>query len=234
VLEVSLFRGVLFDIDGTLIDSNVAHAKAWSAALREHGFDIPTEAVQPLIGMGGDKLLAQLTGLSEESPEGKAISERSSEVFDDCFLTGLRAFPGARDLIVELKKRGLKVGAATSGGKKDTRNLLAQAEIADLFDLFATSDDAEKSKPSPDIVAVALQKAELPAEQVLMVGDTPYDVECARRNGVACVAVRSGGWSDRDLTGAIAVFDDTAGMLAHLDEPPLARQLGAGATDHQG
>jgi HAD superfamily hydrolase (TIGR01509 family) len=228
-----LFRGILFDIDGTLVDSNVAHAKAWSAALREHGFDIPTEDVLPLIGMGGDKLLKQLTGLSEETPEGKAISDRSSEVFDDCFLTGLRALPGARDLIVELKKRGLKIGAATSAGKKDTRNLLAQADVADLFDFVATSDDANESKPSPDIVAVAIEKAELPAEQVLMVGDTPYDVECARKNGVACVAVRSGGWSDRGLAGAIAVFDDTAAMLAHLDDPPLARQLGSGAADQQ-
>jgi HAD superfamily hydrolase (TIGR01509 family) len=221
-----LFRAVLFDIDGTLIDSNRAHARAWSAALAENGFEVPTEAVLPLIGMGSEQLLARLTGLAIGSAQGKKISERSGEVFDACFLTGLRAFPGARDLVVELKKRGLRVAVATSAGAKDTQKLLEQAGIGDVFDRCATSDDAEKSKPAPDIIAVALDKVKVPAEQVVMVGDTPYDIQCARRNGVACIAVRCGGWSDDRLEGAIAVFDDTAGILSHLDEPPLATHFG--------
>jgi len=215
-------RGVLLDIDGTLVESNDAHAHAWVQALAGDGRVVRFEDVRPLIGMGGDKLLPKVSGLDPESPEGKRVSDRRKEIFLKEFLPHLRPCRGARELLKALRDRGLKMVVATSA-KKDELGPLLKACGADEFVQDATSsDDAERSKPDPDIIHAALEQIGLSADEVAMLGDTPYDVEAARKAGVRVVALRCGGWGDADLR-ADAVYDDPADLAAHLDQSPLGR-----------
>lgn len=214
--------GVIFDVDGTLLDSNDAHARSWVEALGEHGYAVELERVRPLIGMGGDKVLPELTGLAEDSPEGRAISTRRGEIFRTRYLPSLRAFPKVRDLIARLEEDGEAIAVASSASEDDLAALLDKAGLRHLVDDAASKDDAERSKPDPDIVQAALDRLDLPPELVVMVGDTPYDVEAATRAGVRTIALRSGGcWTDADFAGAAAIYDDPADLLAHLDESPI-------------
>jgi HAD superfamily hydrolase (TIGR01509 family) len=214
-------RGVLLDVDGTLLLSNQAHAEAFAVAFREAGLDIPAERVRPLIGMGSDKLLPELTGLDEEGEEGKAIVERKKAAFRE-LLPAVSPAPGARALLERLRDRGLTLVVATSAGSDELDPLLERAGVRDLIDGRTSSSDVERSKPDPDIVAAAVERSGHPAGSLVMLGDTPYDVAAARRAGVRIVAVRCGGWGDADLAGAAAVYDDPAHLLRELDGSPLA------------
>jgi HAD superfamily hydrolase (TIGR01509 family) len=216
-------RGVILDIDGTLLDSNAEHAEAWSDALAEHGYYIDASRIRPLIGMGGDKVLPTLIGLSEESPTGRKISRRRGEIFRAKYLPRIRPFPQVRDLVERLEREGRTIVVASSASKEDLRALLEKAGVRDLLDGETSSDDAERSKPDPDIVHAAMEKLDLPPERVVMIGDTPYDVEAATRAGIRTIALRSGGcWTDPELHGATAIYSNPADLLAHLDESPLA------------
>ena len=215
-------RGVILDVDGTLVDSNDAHARAWVEALAEHGYDVPFETVRPLIGMGGDKLMPKVVGVDGESEKGKAIDARRGEIFRTQYLPHLRAFSGVRELLAHMKERGLKLVVASSSKKETLEPLLELAGATDLIESKTSTDDADASKPSPDIVGAALERLGLPKENVVMIGDTPYDVEAAGRAGVALIGLRCGGWDDAGLEGAVAVYDDPAGLLAHYDASPLA------------
>ena len=207
------FDSVLFDIDGTLIDSNAAHATSWLRALREHGVDTDIMKVRPLIGMGGDKLLPAIAGVEEGSQRGQAIAARKKELFNEQ-LPWLRATPGARALLEFLRDRDVEALIATSADDKEMQALLERAGVADLVPRRASKDDADESKPDPDIVCAALALARGGAASTVMVGDTPYDIEAARRAGIASVALRCGGhWTDHDLRGALYIFDDPKELL---------------------
>lgn len=221
----STLRGVLIDVDGTLIASNRAHAEAFADVFRAAGYAIDADRVEPLIGMGGDKLIPELTGLDAESDEGKRLAEAKKRRFREHYLPHLQPTPGARRLVERLRHAGLTLVVATSAGGDEVKALLEQAGVADLLPEATTSSDAENSKPDPDILHAALEKGELSPGEALMLGDTPYDVEAASRAGVRCIALRSGGWGDGDLRDAIAIYDDPADLVAHLDESPLGRSL---------
>jgi HAD superfamily hydrolase (TIGR01509 family) len=215
-------RGVILDVDGTLIDSNDAHAHAWVEALVEHGIHVPYEKVRKLIGMGGDKLLPEVAAICEDTPLGKKISARRGEIFRIHFLANLRCFPAARELLLRMRQDGLKLAVASSAKKDELRQLLRLCALDEVIEDKTSSDDAEHSKPDPDIVQAALHKLALPPAEVLLLGDTPYDIEAARKVGVAAVALRCGGWRDEDLAGAAAIYNDPADLLAHYDSSPLA------------
>jgi HAD superfamily hydrolase (TIGR01509 family) len=201
---------VLFDVDGTLIDSNAAHAETWAHALTEHGLPRSAADVRPLIGMGSDKLLPALAGLDAESPEGRAVAQRKKQLFAER-LPRLQATRGARTLVESLKDQRKSIVIATSADDEEMDALLQQAGVADLIPRRTSSDDAEQSKPDPDIVLAALRRAGSQPAATVMIGDTPYDVEAAGRAGIGTIALRCGGhWSSRDLAGAIAVFEDPA------------------------
>jgi HAD superfamily hydrolase (TIGR01509 family) len=203
---------MLLDIDGTLLDSNDAHARSWAEVFKRHGIDISFERVRPLVGEGGDKLLPQLTAIDAESAPGKALSAERRKVFLEDYLPGLRPTRGARLLVETLKARGVKVVIATSAGGEELSALLEQAGVADLIERATSSDDGA-SKPDPDIVRAALEEGRLGADEALMVGDTPYDIEAATRAGVKTIALRCGGWwDDAALAGAIAIYDDPAAL----------------------
>jgi phosphoglycolate phosphatase-like HAD superfamily hydrolase len=214
-------RGIILDVDGTLVDSNDAHAQAWVEALAEHGIRVPFEKVRPLVGMGSDKLLPEIAGIEEETPAGKQVSRRRSEIFKTVYLPKLKAFPRTRELLQRISDDGLKMVVASSAKEDELKPLLEIAGAADLIEEKTSSDDAENSKPDPDIVKAALESSSLAADEALMIGDTPYDIESASRAGVRVVAFRSGGWRDEDLKGAVAIYDGPADLLANYDSSPL-------------
>ena len=218
-----MYSAVLLDVDGTLVDSNDAHAHAWVKAFAEAGVSVDFAHVRRCIGMGGDKLMPEVSGIEEETPEGSRISKRRGEIFLAEYLPRLQRFRDADRLIAVLKERGLTVVAASSAKKKELRGLLEVAGAAPLLDGATSSDDAEESKPDPDIIEAALQRAQASPGQAVMIGDTPYDVEAARRARVVTIAFRCGGWRDPDLHGAIAIYDGPWDLLARLDQSPLRR-----------
>jgi HAD superfamily hydrolase (TIGR01549 family) len=215
-------RGVLLDVDGTLIDSNDAHASSWADTFREFGFDVPFERVRPLVGKGGDKLLPELTGLDHESDLAERLYARRKEVFNANYLPSLRAFDRAHELLARFKQDDLRLIVATSAQREELNKLLEQAGLEELVDRKTSSSDAEHSKPDPDIIEAALKRGELDASEAIMLGDTPYDVEAALRGGVRCVALRSGGWPDRALVDAIAIYDDVSHLLREYQRSPFA------------
>jgi HAD superfamily hydrolase (TIGR01509 family) len=202
------FQGVIFDVDGTLLDSNDAHAHAFVEAFREFGFEVSFQEVRRLIGKGSDKLIPELIGRYDE-----AVAERKSEIFKRKYLPQLRPFPGAAELLKKLRSKGLKLAVASSAAKEELDALLRIAGVDEYVQEKTSADDAEHSKPDPDIVLVAVRKLGLPPARCLMIGDTPYDAQAAQRAGVAFVGVRCGGWSDKDLQPALGVFNDPADIL---------------------
>ncbi len=214
--------GALLDIDGTLVDSNEAHARAWVAALARGGYHESVARILKLIGMGGDKLLPEVTGLDAESPDGKRISQWRGEIFKAEFLPHLRAFPQTRALLQALRARGISLVVASSAQDDELQTLLRIAGAADLIQEQASGSEVQESKPDPDIVQVALGKLGILPTAAIMLGDTPYDIEAARKAGVRAVALRCGGWTEADLHGAAAVYADPADLLAHLDDSPFA------------
>lgn len=210
------FTAALFDVDGTLIDSNDAHAQAWIGALRDHGIDADMSHVRPLIGMGGDKLLRQIASLEEDSTLGRRITQRKKQIFEQ-LLPDLLPTAGAQPLLEVLRDRRVTIGVATSADDHELDQLLKQAGVDGLIHQHASKDDAGESKPDPDIVHAALTRTRSRAEETVMIGDTPYDIEAAGRTGVATIALRCGGyWSDSDLRGAMAIFDNPADLLSAL------------------
>jgi len=215
------YDAVLLDIDGTLVDSNGAHAAAWSDAFMAHGRHHPAEQVRPLVGKGGDKVLQELASLDDESGEGKAISKDRAEIFKERYLPALKPTPGATDFVQWLIDSRLTVVIATSAKEDEVKGLLKVCGGEALAADATTSDDAERSKPDPDIVAAALKKAGVPRERAVMIGDTPYDIEAARRAGIATIAFRCGGWDDAGLRGAPAIYEDPKELLARIGQSPL-------------
>ena len=213
-LSLADLSAVIFDVDGTLIDSNVAHAESWARALSEHGFASTPARIRPLVGMGSDKLLP-MVGLEEGTPQARAIVQRKKELFAQQ-LPRLRPTAGARALVACLQDQQKEIVIATSAGDDEMDALLQQTGVGDLIPKRTSSDDADRSKPDPDIVVAAWHRTGASRDRTAMIGDTPYDVEAARRAGIRAVALRCGGhWSDADLKSAIQIVDDPAALLAY-------------------
>jgi HAD superfamily hydrolase (TIGR01509 family) len=217
-------KGVIFDVDGTLVDSNDAHAQSWVDTFKGAGYEVPFEVVRPLIGMGADKLLPRTIGVRHDSEEGKKLIKRRSEIFRERYLSRLRPLPGARALVLRVRDDGLKAIVATSAKDEELKELLEAAEVDDLMEEKATASDAKRSKPDPDIVAAAIEESGVPANKAVMIGDTPYDVEAATRAGVRIIAFRSGGWDDASLKGAAQIYDGPADLLSHYDASLLGKK----------
>ena len=220
-----MIRAVILDIDGTLIVSNEAHARAFVDAATELGdYRVPpVEEVLRLIGMGGDKLIPRVFGVEQEEKRGRKLDERKGEIFRERYLPGLQPAPGARALLERLRDDGYSLVVATSASEEDLDGLLSRAGVKDLIEETTSAGEVDNSKPDPDIVEAAVERAGVRSDEAIMLGDTPYDVEAATRAGVRIIGVRSGGWREGDLRGAIAVYADTAELLARYDETPFSR-----------
>lgn len=216
-----MVTAVLFDVDGTLVDSNDAHAEAWVKAFAEFTITVDPDKVRRCIGMGGDKLLPTVSAIREDSPIGSKISARRGEIFRTEFLPLVKPFRDADRLVAAVKDWGLNAVAASSARRDELEPLLRIAGAEWLMDAAASSDDADESKPDPDIVLAALERAKATAHQAVMIGDTPYDVRAALRAGVTVIAFRCGGWEDADLRGAIEIYDGPWDLLARIEDSPL-------------
>lgn len=214
---------MIFDIDGTLIDSNPAHVEAWVQAFARLGYKVAADRISVEIGKGGDKLVPSILGASADRKDGDRLRDAQKEAFLALAKrTRLPVFPQARELLAELRRRGLRTALATSSSGEQLDGLFASAGIdfRELVDQTTSADDAAASKPSPDIVEAALGKLGLAPGECAMAGDTVYDAEACRAAGVTCLGVRSGGNDPATLlrAGARGVWRDTADLLQHLDQ----------------
>lgn len=223
-----MLRGVIFDIDGTLLASNEAHARSWVETLSEAGYDVPFDVIWPMVGMGGDKVLPSATGIDADSALGTKLSARRWEIFRERYLARLEPTPGARALVERMAHDGLKTIVATSASGSELKSLLAAADVADLMDATTSASDAKDSKPDPDIVQAAIRKSGFDPDELIMLGDTPYDVQAAIGAHVNLVGLLSGGWTKEELSGAIAIYDNPADVLRWYDDSPFAVKALAG------
>lgn len=212
---------VVLDVDGTLVDTVYQHAVIWAQAFAKVGVDVPTWKLHRAIGMGGDRLITEVAGEDVEKEHGDAVraehDERFGEVIDD-----IRALPGAADLLDALRDRGLKVALASSGIEEQTKRLIAHFDGEKRSHAWTSSDDAEASKPAPDLIQIAIDKVD--GEHALVIGDAVWDITAAEKAGLPSIGLRCGGFSAAELrdAGASDVFTDPRDLLDHLDETELA------------
>jgi HAD superfamily hydrolase (TIGR01549 family) len=210
-------RAVLLDVDGTLIDANYHHALAWYRAFRQHGIVLPLWRIHRHVGMGGDQLIPALAG---DDVDDDAISDARKTVYQE-LIGEVSPLEGARELIVDLKERGRTAFLASSAPQDEIDHYLDLLDARELVDGWTTDDDVEATKPEPDLVRAALDR--LVTNDAVLVGDTPWDIEAARKAGVETVTVITGGYSEQELreAGAGAVFESLTELRRHLDEPPF-------------
>jgi len=213
---------VLFDIDGTLVDSNYAHVAAWSRALEEVGHPVDSWRIHRGIGMDSALLLDELLG-GRADDLGERASALNSQIYLDS-AGSLRAFANARELVSAVAALGLQVVLATSAPDDELELLRSVLGIEDDLALVTSAGDVEQAKPAPDIVQVALERAGVEASAAIMVGDSVWDVRGAAAAGVPCIGLLSGGTGRLELleAGAIAVYEDAGDLLAHLDDSAIA------------
>ncbi|MEV8087500.1 HAD family hydrolase [Streptomyces nigra] len=221
---MSTSRIAVLDVDGTLIDSNYHHALAWYRALRSVGETWPVWRLHRLIGMGGDQLVTALGGEDLERRVGDRVREQQGKEVDG-LIEEMAPLPGARALLLAIKERGHRLVLASSGKERHVDAFLDMLDARDIADDWTSSADVEASKPAPDLLHVALQKLGAPPDAPsVMIGDSVWDVEAAKRAGMPALVVRSGGFGDDELrhAGAVALYDTPADLAKALDDTPLA------------
>jgi HAD superfamily hydrolase (TIGR01509 family) len=220
-------KAVIFDVDGTLVDSVDQHAQAWQDAFRDFGHDVGFLAIRGQIGKGGDQLMPVF--LSEEELEefGEELEEYRGQLFKREYLSRVKGFPAVRELFQRVKDEGLRIALASSAKEDELKTYKKIADIEDLVEEETSSDDAEKSKPHPDIFEAALERlGDMNPSEAVVVGDTPFDAEAAGKAGLKTVGLLSGGFPEADLraAGCVRIYRDPADLLANYDASPLARR----------
>jgi HAD superfamily hydrolase (TIGR01509 family) len=216
-------RGIIFDIDGTLVDTNLAHVEAWRRAFQRLGYDVPTQRIELEIGKGGDKLVPAILGQEGEERDGERLRKAQKQEFlAIANQERFPVFPGVPAIFEALRSRGIETALATSSDDKHLEATLASAglDLRRSADVVVTKSSADASKPDPDIVLAAVEKLGLQPSECAMVGDTVYDAQACRAAGIVFLGVLSGGTPARELleAGAVAVWRDIAQLLDRLDE----------------
>ena len=210
-----MINAFIFDVDGTLVDSVDLHARAWEETFREFGKEIPFQQIRLQIGKGADQLMPVFLNKAELETHGEEISKRRGEIFREKHLRKVKGFPKVRDLFQRLLADGKKIALASSAVREELETYKKIADISDLIDAETSADDAERSKPHPDILKAALERLDDPAkDETLVIGDTPYDIEAAESAGLKAIALRCGGFPEETLRGATAIYDAPADLLA--------------------
>ncbi len=220
-------QAAIFDIDGTLLDSVDFHAEAWRQIFLRHDRDIPFQDIRAQIGKGGDQLLPVFFSEEEVEKSGDKMTSERTKLFKEEFLPKVRPFPGIRPLFERLRAEGYKLALASSATRGELKHYAKLAGIDDLLDGSTSSDDAEKSKPHPDIFEATVKKlGGVPTGTCLVIGDSPYDAEAAGKIGIKTIGVLCGGFPEADLrrAGAVAVFRDVVDLLERYEESPFAER----------
>ena len=219
-----MIRGVIFDLDGTLVDSNDLHVLAWQETFRHFGKEIPIERLREQIGKGGDQYLPVFLDEREMREFGDEADKYRGEVFKKKYLPRVKPFPKVRELFEKLRAEGKKIALASSGKETEVRHYEKLLEIGGLFDAMTTVDQVAQSKPAPDVFIAALNRLALSPGEAVAVGDTPYDVAAAKKIDLQTVGVLSGGFAEQALrdAGAVAIFRDPADLLERYYQSPLA------------
>lgn len=212
----------IFDVDGTLVDSNYQHALAWFRALRRYDITVPLWRIHRGIGMGGDNFVPVIAGQEVEAAHGEDLRKAWEEEFDE-LIGEIQPFEGAHELLAEVKRRGFRLVLASSGKAQHVKAFLELVDGTSLADAWTTSEDVQNSKPSPDIVSAALAKVQ--GTGGIMVGDSIFDAQAAAKLGNPTIGVRTGGFSVGELleAGVLQVFDSLVAFRRALDGTPLAR-----------
>ena len=218
-------KAVIFDVDGTLVDSVDLHAHAWQEAFRDFGHNIPYEDIRGQIGKGGDQLMPVFLSEQELAQVGAALEEHRGKLLRANYLPRVTGFPRVRELFERLLRDGKRVALASSAKGDELEAYKKAARIEDLIHAETSSDDAEKSKPHPDIFEAAIARLDGVARaDVVVVGDTPYDAEAAAKAGLRTIGLLCGGFPEQDLkrAGCVAIYGDPADLLTQYDRSPLA------------
>ena len=219
-----MLKAVIFDIDGTLVDSVDLHARAWQEAFARFGKQVDFARVRSQIGKGGDQLLPVFFTQAELEEFGEELEEWRGQHYKREYLPRVRAFPRVRELFERLRADGLRIALASSAKKDELSEYKRIADITDLVEDETSADDAERSKPHPDIFEAALaQLGDVRPEEAVVVGDTPYDAEAAGKAGLRTVGLLCGGFPAEDLlaAGCVKLYESPADLLARYDDSPL-------------
>jgi len=225
-------EAVVFDIDGTLVDTVDFHAQSWERTFQHFGHQIPYEQIRTQIGKGSDKLMPVFFSVEElnksdddqSSTQGERMRDYRRELYKREYHPHIKAFPQVRELFLRIKADGKRIALASSATKDDLAIYRQILNVEDLVDAATTTTEVESSKPDPDIFSVTLDKlGNIAPDHVIVVGDTPYDAEAASKANLRTIGVLSGGFSEKNLrqAGCIAIYQSIADLLAHYDESPL-------------
>jgi HAD superfamily hydrolase (TIGR01509 family) len=217
---------VIFDVDGTLVDSVDLHAEAWAEAFQKYGLQVNGRQVRPQIGKGGDQLMPVFLSKEQLEKFGEELDKYRSDLFKKKYLSRVKGFPKVRELFLRLRADGKRIALASSAKGDELKHYKQIAGIEDLVDEETSSDDAESSKPEPDIFEAALKRlGQVNPSRCAVVGDTPYDAIAAKRAGVTTVGVLCGGFPEHDLreAGCVEIYRDPADLLERFSQSLLAK-----------
>ena len=218
-----MIRAAIFDLDGTLVDSNDLHTEAWQETFRHFGKEIPYRDLRQQIGKGGDQYMPVFLSELEQRQIGREVETFRADLFKQKYLGRVRPFPRVRELLERVRDDGKRIALASSGNESEIEHYVKLAEIGGLIDSQTTKSDVENSKPRPDVFIGALRLLRVIPEEAIVVGDTPYDVSAAKKIGLQTVAVLCGGFPEDELraSGAVAIFRDPADLLERYARSPL-------------
>ncbi|MGB7923922.1 MAG: HAD family hydrolase [Pyrinomonadaceae bacterium] len=222
-----MIKAVIFDIDGTLVDSVDLHAQAWKEAFKQYGKDIPFQQIRHQIGKGGDQLMPVFFSHEELDEFGEEMEEHRSKLFKREFLPRVRPFPMVRELFERIRADDKRIALASSAKEEELAAYKKVARIEDLVEEETSADDAERSKPHPDIFEAALaQLGDISNKEAVVIGDTPYDAEAAGKLRLRTLGVLCGGFPERELraAGCMDIYDDPADLLARYDESVISQK----------
>jgi HAD superfamily hydrolase (TIGR01549 family) len=222
-----MIKAVIFDIDGTLVDSVDLHARAWQETFKHFGKEIPYEEVRHQIGKGGDQLMPVFFSKDELEKFGEEMEEYRGQLYKREYLPKVRAFPGVRELFLKIKEDGLRLALASSAKEEELGAYKKIADIEDLVEEETSADDADKSKPHPDIFEAALERlGDMEAHEAVVVGDTPYDAQAAGKIDLRTLGVLCGGFPEQELraAGCVQIYKNPADLLARYEESLIATE----------
>jgi HAD superfamily hydrolase (TIGR01509 family) len=225
-----VLKAVIFDIDGTLVDTVDFHTQSWQKTFQHFGYQIPYEQIRPQIGKGSDQLMPvffsqeELNASAEGRPIGERMRDYRRELYKREYHPRIQAFPQVRELFQRLKTDGKRIALASSATKEDLATYKRVMNVGDLVDVATTTEEVKSSKPEPDVFQVTLDKlGGITPDEVIVVADTPYDAEAAAKVNLKTIGVLCGNFSEANLrqAGCIAIYHDPSDLLAHYDESPL-------------